>query len=399
MSDSSLLESASSQPAEAAATRSALPVARVLHVINGDDYSGAERVQDLFGLRLPEFGYEVAFACLKPGRFAEARASQQAPLFDVPMHFKADPSPVWSLARLIRRERFDLVHTHSVRTALVGRPAAALARVPMVHHMHCQTATEARRVWLSQINAVVERVSLSRVAAVIAASETLGRYLRRQRFPEHLVTVVPNGVAGTQRLADRKPPTRKWTIGAVAMFRPRKGTEVLLEAISLLKREGLAVRFRAVGCFQTAEYEREVKELAQRLGLVDACDWVGFTRDVPAELQRMDLFVLPSVVAEGLPMSVLEAMAAGVPVVATRVDGVTDAVRDRVDGLLADPASPEDLASKLASIIRGEVDWNQLRATAHARQLECFSDTSMARAVAQVYQRVLDERKTRCSTL
>jgi glycosyltransferase involved in cell wall biosynthesis len=366
------------------------PRGRVLHLINGDDYSGAERVQDLFGLRLPELGFQVGFACLKPGRFAEARLAQSVPLYDVSMKSRFDLSPVWALARLIRSEGYDLVHTHSVRTALVGRPAAALARVPMIHHMHCQTSTEARQVWRSWINAGVERVSLWGVKGIVAASPTLGRYLKRHRYPDRLVTVVPNGVPGPAELPKRRPPQDRWIVGSVAMFRPRKGTEVLLEAIQRLRAAGIDARLHLVGCFQTDEYEHEVRAHVQRLGLDDAVHFTGFTRDVNAELQKMDLFVLPSVVAEGLPMAVLEAMAVGVPVVGTRVDGVTDAVRDGLDGVLARPADAGDLAAAMARIIRGEVSWTELRTTAHQRQQAMFSDVSMARGVAGVYHRVLN---------
>ena len=88
----------------------------------------------------------------------------------------------------------------------------------------------------------------------------------------------------------------------------------------------------------------------KRLKLDDAIEWTGFTSDVRSQLARMDLFVLPSLFGEGLPMVVLEAMAAGVPIVGTRVEGVPEAIRDGEDGLLAEPSDPIDLARVLAGV-------------------------------------------------
>jgi glycosyltransferase involved in cell wall biosynthesis len=146
---------------------------------------------------------------------------------------------------------------------------------------------------------------------------------------------------------------------------------------------------RAVGGFETPEYEAHIQREVQRLGVGDSIDWTGFTRDVSGELARMDLFALPSLFGEGLPMVVLEAMAAGVPVIATRVEGIPEAVRDGIDGVLAAPGDPSDLAAAIARYVRGEVDWNSIRASAHQRQTEKFSDGSMAQGVAEVYRRVL----------
>ncbi len=103
----------------------------------------------------------------------------------------------------------------------------------------------------------------------------------------------------------------------------------------------------------------------------------------------MDLFVLPSLFGEGLPMVVLEAMAAGVPVIAARVEGIPEAIRDGVDGLLAAPADAGDLAAAIARYVQGAVDWTSIRASAHCRQAEKFSDRSMAQGVAKIYRRVL----------
>ena len=175
----------------------------------------------------------------------------------------------------------------------------------------------------------------------------------------------------------------------VALIRPRKGIEVLLRAMARLRADGLAVRLRAVGDFETAEYGRQVKRLSEQLGLTGTIDWIGFQRDMDAQLAEMDLFVLPSLFGEGLPMVLLEAMSAGLPIVSTRVEGIPEAVRDGREGLLATPGDPADLARAIARVVSGQVDWHVLRASCLERHAERYSETRMAADVAAVYRRVL----------
>ena len=146
---------------------------------------------------------------------------------------------------------------------------------------------------------------------------------------------------------------------------------------------------RAVGEFETVDYELRIKHDVERLNIGSSVDWVGFSKDVPHELARMDLFVLPSLFGEGLPMVILEAMASGVPVVATGVEGVPEAIRDGFEGVIAAPNDPRRLAQAINRYLRGEVDWSQMRVAAHQRQADVFSDVAMARGVAQVYREVL----------
>jgi glycosyltransferase involved in cell wall biosynthesis len=372
----------------------------VLHVINGEHYAGAERVQDLLALRLPEFGFEVGFACVKPGRFGEMRQSRDTPLYQVPMRSKFDLRAAGRIARIVRREGYKIVHGHTVRTALVGRLAAALAGVPFVYHVHSPTSRNTTRPWLNRINAIVERLSLTGVSRLIAVSESLGRHVREQGFRAEKVAVVHNGVPSPEHVSRERgegdnpvfADTKSGTVpvlGTVALFRPRKGIEVLLESLALLKQQGLPVKLRAVGTFESPDYSLEIAALAAKLGVAEQIDWRGFTRDITAELLQMDLFVLPSLFGEGLPMVVLEAMAAGVPVVATDVEGIPEAIRDGQDGLIARAGDAADLARAIGRIVRGEVDWSALRSSALARHAERFSDRAMAAGVAAVYRDVL----------
>ena len=364
---------------------------RVLHVINGEHYAGAERVQDLLAAELGSHGFEVGFACLKADQFPRMRRSRQAPLYEVPMRHKFDLRAVWKLVRIIRREGYHLLHAHTARSALVAGLASKITGVPMVHHVHSPTSRDSTRRWPARINALVERLSLHRASALIAVSGSLGRHVRRRGFAEEKVTVVPNGVPCRRPAPLRDASKIEWTLGTVALFRPRKGVEVLLKTLAILKSQGHRVRLRAVGGFETPEYQRRIKNLTAELGLSDDVDWIGFVCDVDAELARMDLFVLPSLFGEGLPMVVLEAMACGVPVVATRVEGTPEAIRHGRDGLTPKPDDPEDLGAAIGRVIGGEVDWRALRASALRRHAEKFSEVSMAAGVAKVYRRVLGE--------
>ena len=132
--------------------------------------------------------------------------------------------------------------------------------------------------------------------------------------------------------------------------------------------------------------------LAQRLGIASLVDWRGFRSDVSAELSTMDIFVMPSVLREGLPMVLLEAMAAGVPIVGSRVEGIPEVIRDREDGLLFTPGDAADLARAVARLVDGDADRDALRESAYRRQVSRYSDRSMAAGVAQVYAHVLAGR-------
>jgi glycosyltransferase involved in cell wall biosynthesis len=236
-------------------------------------------------------------------------------------------------------------------------------------------------------------MSLCRVSRVIAVSRTLEQWAQGLGLPRWKISVVHNGVPVLGDLSQRPYPSSTWTLGTVALFRPRKGLEVLLESVALLRSQGLPVRLRAVGGFETPEYEAHIRGLSEELGLHSAIDWVGFRQNVPAEFARMDLFVLPSLFGEGLPMVILEAMAAGVPVVATRVEGAPEAVRHELEGLLVEPGNARSLSEQVGRLMRGDVDWHDLREAAHRRQARCFSAESMAAGVAHVYDKLLEERR------
>ena len=362
---------------------------RVLHVVNGEHYAGAERVQDLLAARLPDEGFEVAIACLKPRQFPKMMQTHGITLYDLSMANRFDPRPIWQLMRIVRRDGYQILHAHLPRNLLPAAIASLFTGVPLVYHNHSPTtrdSTHRRRDW---IKSLVERIAMVWCSAVIPVSQSLGRYVRGRGVPSQKVSVVPNGVPRRQSRPARESNGSDWVIGAMALFRPRKGTEVLLRAIAGLKAQGFCVRLHAVGRFETPEYERQIKRLVDELGIGDLVHWTGFTRNIDAELHKMDTFVLPSLFGEGLPMVVLEAMAAGVPVVASNVEGIPETIRHGQDGLIVKPNDPEDLAAALRRLIEGEFDWNELREAARQRHAEQFSDHAMAAGVAQVYRRIL----------
>lgn len=365
------------------------PPVRVLHVINGEHYSGAERVQDLLAGTLPQFGYWVEFACVKPGKFAELRQNTHVPAWQLPMRSRWDVRAAGRLAQLVRQGRFELLHAHTPRSLLVAAIAAWRLKTRLVYHVHSPAMRDSVRRWQNRFNAWVERVGLLGASGVIAVSHSVAGQMAKWGLRRPKLCVVPNGVPIRPLRRWSQPAGRPWVLGTVALFRPRKGLETLLEAIARLRGQGRRVLLRAVGPFESAEHERHISGLVRQLNIQSQIEWTGFTRDVEAELGRMDLFVLPSLFGEGLPMVVLEAMAVGLPAVATRVEGIPEAIRHEQDGLIVEPGNSLALAAAIDRVVSGRVDAQQMRTSAWHRQRELFSDKSMAAGVAALYDRVL----------
>lgn len=373
---------------------------KCLHVINGQHYSGAERVQDLLALSLPTGGYEVEFATLKSGKFAANRRSS-VPLHEFPMRGRWDFSVVQRLTRAVQSAGYQLLHAHTPRSLMVAAAVARQTGLPLVYHVHSPVGKDSTRWLQNQLNLWIERWSLRRVTQMIAVSDHIARYMQGLGYGAERVVVVPNGVpvvADTEIAARAPDPTFvspwRWTLGTMALFRPRKGTEVLLEALAHLVSEGLDVGVLAVGGFETEDYERTLRQKAAELRIEDRVHWTGFTRQVNGYFPAMDVFVLPSLFGEGLPMVVLEAMAMGRPVLATRVEGVDQALRDGIDGKIVTPGCPTALADGLRQLLRPGIDLAELGLSAQKRQRESFSDLSMCRGTAAVYDRIITRPAT-----
>jgi glycosyltransferase involved in cell wall biosynthesis len=363
--------------------------AKVLHLISGEHYAGAERVQDLLALGLLSMGFEVGFACLKRGAFARQRASRSAELFDVAMATRFDFRVVRRLAELVHEQGFLIIHTHCPRAALIGRLVSLASGVPMVHHVHGPTHRDTESTARNWRNAAVERLSLLGVDHLLPVSRHLAGLLRRQGVAGSRITVVQNGVPALPSPPVRRPPGPGWTFGMVALLRPKKGLETLLEALAQMHRRKLPFVMRIVGAFESAAYERRMRALAAQLGIAECVQWAGFSSDVAGELSRIDVLVLPSLYGEGMPMVLLEAMAGGVPVVMSALDGMQEAVQDGVTGLLVEPGRAPALADALTRFIAGNVDWQAMSNAATLRHRDGFSDRLMCSAVAAVYRRLL----------
>jgi glycosyltransferase involved in cell wall biosynthesis len=366
---------------------------KVLHVVNGEHFSGAERVQSHLGRCLPKFGVEAGFACVKPGRFAELLREQNGnwgPGYDASMQGRFDFRAAIRIRDLVRDHGYQLLHAHTPRTAMVTSIAAKLTGLPWIYHVHSPAARDSDKLLSNWVNASIEKQSLRGCSHLITVSESLRLDCIAKGAAEDEVTVVHNGVPAVRPQRSAKPvPGGRWTIGMVALMRARKGLEVVLDAIAKLEQRKHDVVLRCIGPFETVEYEAEIEAQIDQLNIRDRIERVGFTDDVPTALAQLDAMVLPSLFGEGLPMVVLEAMAAALPVIATRVEGTPEAITNGVDGLLAEPRDPDSLAEAIESLVTGRHDWDQIAETACARHARCFSDDAMAEGTAAVYRKLV----------
>lgn len=390
VSKSSRLQASTDRPLQENTSKAApRKLCKVLHIINGEYYSGAERVQDLLAACLPEFGFAVDFAVLKEGKFNESRKYRKALVHQCTMHARLDLRVITQLTEIVDEYGYEILHAHTPRSVMVGSRVATRCNLPLVYHVHSPTSRDSTRSLMNRVNSVTERMALNDVDHLVTVSDSLAQHVLEMGVPRNRITTIANGVPIVKDRPLRSDPKSPWTLSTIALFRPRKGTEVLLKALEILRKEGIDVRLRAVGTFETEDYEQHLRELTTSYGIDEQVEWLGFQQDVNQQLAQSDIFVLPSLFGEGMPMVVLEAMAMGVPVVGTNVEGVPEVVRDGLDGRIAEPGDPHDLADAIASIINDDFQWRTLSDTVVARHRDAFSDRAMAAGMSAIYRDIL----------
>jgi glycosyltransferase involved in cell wall biosynthesis len=293
-------------------------------------------------------------------------------------------------AALLRRLRPTVVHTHNLSPHLHTVLAYPfLRRVTLVHTRHGQHAREHR------FAAIVNWLAGRWTRAVIAVSEDAARYVTdAEAFPRDRVYVVPNGVEIDDYQLSSGPTHAMIAVGRLV---PIKGFDVLIRAFAVVAAQSPAATLSIVG---DGPERANLETLTDALGLRRRLRLLGHSDDVPGLLSQSGMYVISSH-SEGLPLTLLEAMAARLPVVAAAVGGIPEVVRNRSEAMLVPAGNVERLATALLELIAQPELAGRLAANARARVLERYTMEAMASRYERIYglARHADNNRTAITAL
>jgi glycosyltransferase involved in cell wall biosynthesis len=361
-------------------------------VINSLRTGGAERhlVRLIGGLEDGNRWKTSVYCLSREGPFLAELAALGVPVLGSDRRWTATPwrllSAFVDLWRSFRQERPAIVHCYLPPAIALGAVAARLARVPRVITTRRIVHTyEGRRAVLYRlVTAIADMCS----DCVIAVCETAREQAIQEGTPASKLVTIYNAVPASQAGA-KSPEVGAGTpvYGTVGELHPRKGLTNLLRAIPSVLRTLPESRFVIVG---SGPERALLVKMARDLGVSDRVTFLGNRNDVAAVLASLDVFVLPSI-AEGLPNALLEAMAAGLPVVATAVGGVPEIVQSGVNGMVVEPAAPDALAEALVRLGQDERLRSEYGAANRALVASNFSVERELAETTLVYRRLLDQ--------
>jgi glycosyltransferase involved in cell wall biosynthesis len=313
---------------------------RIFHVTGCLDVGGQEKLLVEFARHADRRQFALHFVSLASrGDLARDLEAEGWPVTALEMPSGLRPELVLRLARLLRHGRADAVHTHNERPLIYAAPAARLARVRRVIHTR-----HGRGVGISRRQRLLANVAARAADRYICVSDDCARLTVAQGLGETRVETLHNGI-DTRRFAFSGPCASGPAV-IVARLSREKDIATLLRAAAVVVRTEPAFRLAVAG---DGPCMAELRALTGELGLSEHVQFLGMVRDVAGLLARARFFVLSSI-SEGVSLTLLEAMARGLPIVATRVGGTPEVVTDQT-GLLVPPGEPAALAGAMLRLI------------------------------------------------
>jgi glycosyltransferase involved in cell wall biosynthesis len=372
---------------------------RILYVVTSTNIGGTEKVLCQLVRSLDRRRYDPVVCCLKkPGGYAQRLASHAEGFYSLGLSeaggVRALATFFPALVRLVRvtREvRPHIVHSFLFRANILARLAAAAAGVPV-----CISSIRVIEP-AGRLKNLVDRMTASRVTAYTAVSEAVRTYIHEQiGVPFEKIVTIYNGIE-KEKVADPEtvscqPETsggRQLFIGLFGRFDKQKGHDILIAAARRLLENGCNVKIYFYG---EGPNEAFLRRMVRDGGLESRVAFMGVTDSVQECMAGMDIIVQPSL-WEGMPNAVLEAMAAGKPVVASRISGIDEMVIDGDTGLLCEPGNPVALAEALQRLYsrpREAVRMGQ-RAAQQVREHFTFENT-FARTL-ELYNRLCRQQR------
>lgn len=376
-------------------------VTRVLHAITMLELGGAQR-NTLDTVRMLDRNrFAVGLACADSGELLpEARALRDVTRFELPSLRRevrpgADLAAYQALRGAVRQFRPDIVHTHSSKAGVLGRAAAAREGVPViVHSIHGWGFGRHQSLAVRSAFLAAERWAARRTTHFIAVSAVnRDEGIRLGLFRPEQVSVIRSGI---DLAAFRRPaapstirteldiPASAPLVVQVACFKPQKAPERFVRMAASLGEDHPAAHFVLVG---DGELRSTLERLRERLGVRDRVHLPGWRRDVAGIMAEATVATLTSRF-EGLPRAIVEARAAGVPVVAMAVDGVQEAIEDGVNGFLVPPGDEATMVARVGELL-GRPELRVQFAARAGDGLEEFSRDRMVAAQETLYEELI----------
>lgn len=352
-------------------------ILRVAHVTQGLEIGGQERLLVEMARHRDKTRFDWTVIVLGP-RGSLADAIEDTNVRVLPLDAASGLRPgLWrQLARLFRQERFDVVHTHDDRPLIYGMPAAWWAGVPRRVHTHHHGRLEQ----FSRRQLFLLRMASRFADPFVCVSHDSACYMIEQGISAARVRTLWNGIDLT-RFA-YQGPCDDGPIVTVARLSPEKDIANLLRAIPPVLALFPHARFEIAG---DGPCRAELLQLTQNLNLTEHVLFHGEVSDIPALLARASGFVLPSQ-SEGISLTLLEAMARGLPIVTTKVGGNPEVVEDGATGLLVPARDPLPLAGALNALLSDRARGRQMGQAGRQRVENCFDIRKMMAQYEALYE-------------
>jgi glycosyltransferase involved in cell wall biosynthesis len=335
-----------------------------------------------------------------PNDFVAAARAAGVEVDVITERFRFDTSVVGQLRRAVERRAPDIVETHMIKSHFLTLAAGLARGRRWVAYHHGYTTTDAKMRIYNQLN----RLTLPRASRVITVCGPFARQLSGAGVSPEKISVVHSSIASARAPHAVEVSELKTKLGvaegvrvilAVGRLSREKGHAGLVHALEHLRRDAHTTKFKLLIVGEGPERER-VEAAAQSLGLEASVVFAGHTSDVRPFYALADVLALPSH-SEGSPLVLLEAMAAGVPVVATAVGGVPEVATDGETALLVPPHDPSAMASALARVLSDAALARALADKAAAHVAEHFSPEARARALVRIYGALVSGEAERLS--
>jgi len=362
---------------------------RIFHLVTSGDVAGGQLVALQLARAARDRGDEAAFVSPTGGPFVDLVHGEGFRAFHVRAARLYDVRGALALARLLRRERADVLHTHThLAAAVLGRVAARAAGAAVVSHLHIENHFRPQALPRA-VSRTLDNATARLCSRLVAVSDATRHAFEAQGFPADRLETVPNGIAldgaapATSLRSDLGIPADAFLVALVGRLAPVKGQRELIEALARVP-EAHAV-LAGEDLESGGSFRRELEAEAERLGVAGRVRFAGYRPGVAAELAEVDALVLPSRI-EGMPLVVLEAMARAKPVLATPVGGTPELVVDGETGILVDGV--DELVAALRRLARDPDEARRLGEAGRRRVEERFGEDAMTRRVLQIYDAV-----------